>query len=63
MDSEAKCDFECNKDEPLIVWHNSSTGHDWVFHKSCLIDQLEVLEQIELDEELEEIDNKEGEGE
>ena len=38
--SGRKCDFICNKDEPLISFLNADTGHEWVCHLSCLQENM-----------------------
>lgn len=40
------CDFGCEgRDEPLVLWGNLATRHQWAFHKSCLEANLLVLEE------------------
>lgn len=41
------CDFYCNKSgEPLIAFHNTDSGHEWICHLSCLREHLELQEEL-----------------
>jgi hypothetical protein len=42
--SGQRCDFNCEKKTPLISLTNTTTGHQWYCHRSCLRDWFEILE-------------------
>lgn len=46
LEVPAVCDFACeDRDEPLILWANLGTGHQWAFHRSCLEANLLLMEE------------------
>ncbi len=41
-----RCDFICEKNEPLISLYNTNTRHEWYCHLSCLQEHIVAIEEI-----------------